>query len=136
MATPIPLCQPTQYPSTLALVAIPWVGTPHVCAPHTIPSTIVDFCGHAHTQFQQSPIFHLIVINFAPAHHILGPSLPNSTLLSNFLLSNSTPLLIFAHTHIHLLLIVINSASAQCLCATTIHPPPLFPPLHQSSVVS
>src|SRR5260370_5000622 len=131
MATPIPLCQPTQYPSTLALVAIPQVGTPH-----TIPSTIVDFCGHAHTQFQQSPIFHLIVINFAPAHHILGPSLPNSTLLSNFLLSNSTPLLIFAHTHIHLLLIVINSASAQCLCATTIHPPPVFPPLHHQSVVA
>src|SRR5260221_14523613 len=43
---------------------IPQVGTPHVCAPHTIPSTIVNFRGHAHTQFQQSPIFHLIVINF------------------------------------------------------------------------
>src|SRR5258708_24167875 len=57
---------------------IPWVGTPHVC-----------------TQFQQSPIFHLIVIDFAPAHHILGPSLPNSTLLSNFLLST------FHTTHMH-----------------------------------
>src|SRR5258706_5440716 len=66
---------------------IPWVGTPHVCTPHTVPLTIVDFCGHVHTQFQQSPIFHLIVIDFAPAHCILGPSLPNSTLLSNFLLS-------------------------------------------------
>src|SRR6266436_264385 len=91
MATPIPLCQPTQYPSTLAPVAIPWVGTPHVCTPHTVPSTIVDFCGHACTQFQQSPIFHLIVI---------------------------------------------NSASAQCLWATTIHPPPVFPPLHHRSVVA
>src|SRR5260221_3011603 len=61
---------------------IPQVGTPH-----TIPLTIVNFHGHMHTQFQQSPIFHLIVIDFVPAHHILGLSLPNSTLLSNFLLS-------------------------------------------------
>src|SRR5260370_8097167 len=96
MATPIPLCQPTQYPSTLALVAIPQVGTPH-----TIPSTIVDFCGHAHTQFQQSPIFHLIVIDFAPAHHILGPSLPSSTLLSNFLLLTFHTIVDFC-THTHL----------------------------------
>ncbi len=114
---------------------IPWVGTPHVCAPHTIPSTIVDFCGHACAQFQQSPIFHLIVIDFAPAHRILGPSPPNSTLLSNFY-RHSTPLSIFAHTHICLLLIVINSTSAQCLWATTIHPPPVFPPLHHRSVVA
>src|SRR5258705_1722661 len=96
MATPIPLCRPTQYPSTLALAAIPRVGTPHVCTPHTVPPTIVDFRGHMCTQFQQSPIFHLIVIDFAPAHHILGPSLPNSTLLSNFLLST------FHTTHTHL----------------------------------
>src|SRR5258705_11977902 len=95
MATPIPLCQPTQYPSTLALVAIPQVGTPH-----TIPSTIVDFCGHVHTRFQQSPIFHLIVIDFAPAHHILGLSLPNSTLLSNFLLLTFHTIVDFCtHTH-------------------------------------
>src|SRR5258708_11785975 len=86
---------------------IPWVGTPHVCAPHTVPSTIVDFHGHGCTRFQQSPIFHLIVIDFAPAHHILGPSPPNSTLLSNFY-QHSTPLSIFAHTHIHLLSIVID----------------------------
>src|SRR5258708_23732287 len=62
---------------------IPWVGTPHVC-----------------TRFQQSPIFHLIVIDFAPAHHILGPSLPNSTLLSNFLLSTFHTIVEF-HTHMH-----------------------------------
>src|SRR5260221_4932797 len=100
MATPIPLCRPTQYPSTLALAAIPQVGTPHVCAPHTVPLTIVNFCGHMHTQFQQSPIFHLIVIDFAPAHHILGPSLPNSTLLSNFLLSTFHTIVDFrTHTH-------------------------------------
>src|SRR5258708_39045110 len=129
MATPIPLCRPTQYPSTLALVAIPQVGTPHVCAPHTVPLTIVDFCGHVCTQFQQSPIFHLIVIDFAPAHHILGHSLPNSTFLSNFLLSTFHTIVDFC-THSHLLSIVINSASTQCLWATTIHPPPVSPPLH------
>src|SRR5258708_17581269 len=66
---------------------IPWVGTPHVCAPHTVPLTTVDFCGHA-------------------------------------------------HTCICLLSIVINSASTQCLWATTIHPPPVFPPLHHQSVVA
>src|SRR5258708_32332875 len=89
MSTPIPLHQPTQYPSTLALAAIPSFHglVHHMCAHHT-PShqpllTFVGMC----TQFQQSPIFHLIVIDFAPAHCILGPSLPNSTLLSNFLLS-------------------------------------------------
>src|SRR5258706_8871264 len=27
---------------------IPWVGTPHVCTPHTVPLTIVDFHGHTH----------------------------------------------------------------------------------------
>src|SRR5260221_8642 len=79
---------------------IPQVGTPHVCAPHTVPSTIVDFCGHVHTRFQQSPIFHLIVIDFAPAHHILGLSLPNSTLLSNFLLLTFHTIVDF-HTHTH-----------------------------------
>src|SRR5258708_3514980 len=89
----------------------------------------IDHCGQACTRFQQSPIFHLIVIDFAPAHRILGPSPPNSTLLSNFY-QHSTPLSIFAHMHIHLLSIVINSVSAQCLWATTIHPPPVFPPLH------
>ena len=77
----------------------------------------------------------MIVIDFAPAHHILGPSPPNSTLLSNFY-QHSTPLSIFAHMHIHLLSIVINSMSAQCLWATTIHPPPVFPPLHHQSVVA
>src|SRR5258708_13168813 len=52
------------------------------------------------TQFQQSPIFHLIVINFAPPHHILGLSLPNSTLLSNFLLSTFHTIVDFrTHTH-------------------------------------
>src|SRR5260221_960855 len=100
MATPIPLCRPTQYPSTLALAAIPRVGTPHVCAPHTVPLTIVDFCGHVCTQFQQSPIFHLIAINFVPAHHILGPPPPNSTLLSNFLLSTFHTIVDF-RTHMH-----------------------------------
>src|SRR5258708_11146728 len=49
---------------------------------------------------------------------------------------HSTPLLIFAHTCIHLLSIVINSASTQCLWATTIHPPPVFPPLHHRSVAA
>src|SRR5260221_12663672 len=32
----------------------------------------------------------------------------------------------FSHTH----------TSTQCLWATTIHPPPLFPPLHHQSVVA
>src|SRR5258708_26173573 len=102
---------------------IPWVGTPHVCTPHTIPSTIVDFCGHTHTQFQQSPIFHLIVIDFAPAHRILGPSPPNSTLLSNFY-QHSTPLSIFAHMHIHL------SQLSSTLCLPNPYGPPPFT-LHQ-----
>src|SRR5258708_21416575 len=124
MATPIPLCQPTQYPSTLALAALPRVGTPHVCTPHTIPSTIVDFCGHACTQFQQSPIFHLIVIDFAPAHHILGPSLPNSTLLSNFLLLTFHTIVDFC-TH----------TSTFCQLSSTLHLPNAYGPppstLHQ-----
>src|SRR5260221_3693144 len=113
---------------------IPRVGTPHVCAPHTVPLTIVDFCGHVCTQFQQSPIFHLIVINFVPAHHILGPPHPIPPFSATSFYQHSTPLLIFAHTCIHLLLIVINSTSAQCLWATTIHPPLVFPPLHHQSV--
>src|SRR5258708_1159129 len=78
---------------------IPQVGTPH-----TIPSTFVNFCGHMHTRFQQSPIFHLIVIDFVPAHCILGLSLPNSTpnstLLSNFLLLTFHTIVDFrTHTH-------------------------------------
>src|SRR5258708_9787448 len=79
---------------------IPQVGTPHVCAPHTVPLTIVNFHGHMHTRFQQSPIFHLIVIDFAPAHCILGLSLPNSTLLSNFLLLTFHTIVDFC-THMH-----------------------------------
>ena len=89
-----------------------------------------------HTQFQQSPIFHLIVIDFAPAHHILGPSPPNSTLLSNFY-QHSTPLSIFAHTHIHLLSIVIDSVSTQFLWATTINQLwPTLPMLYTHSAVA
>src|SRR5260221_7339453 len=91
---------------------IPQVGTPHVC-----------------TQFQQSPIFYLIVIDFAPAHHILGLSLPNSTLLSNFLLLTFHTIVDF-HTHMHLPFVNCHQLCTQCLWATTIHPPPVFPPLH------
>src|SRR5258707_13818021 len=115
MATPIPLCQPTQYPSTLALVAIPQVGTPH-----TIPSTIVDFCGHTHSRFQQSLIFHLIVIDFAPAHHILGPSLPNSTLLSNFLLLTFHTIVDFC-THMHLPFVDCHQWHADSTCTAFSH---------------
>src|SRR5258708_1765493 len=79
MATPIPLCQPTQYPSMLALVAI--------------------------------PSFHGLVHHMC-AHHTLSHR-PLSTFMG-------------MHTH----------ASAQCLWATTIHPPPVFPPLHHRSVVA
>src|SRR5258708_21956042 len=51
---------------------IPQVGTPHVCAPHTVPSTIVDFHGHTHTHppnaYGPPPstlhwFFHLFTIN-------------------------------------------------------------------------
>src|SRR5258708_33744105 len=37
---------------------IPWVGTPHVCTPHTVPSTIVNFHGHAHTCICPMPMGH------------------------------------------------------------------------------
>src|SRR5258708_24741613 len=63
-------------------------------------SSSTSYCDMC-TQFQQSPIFHLIVIDFVPAHHILGLSLPNSTLLSNFLLSTFHTIVDFC-THMHL----------------------------------
>src|SRR5258708_12124817 len=71
-----------------------------VCTTHC-PINHFDFHGHTCTRFQQSPIFHLIVIDFAPAHHILGLSLPNSTLLSNFHLSTFHTIVDFC-THMHL----------------------------------
>src|SRR5258705_8509796 len=57
---------------------------------------------------------------------------PSQQLLSTF----HTIVDFCTHTHIHLLSIVINSVSTQCLWATTIHPPPVFPPLHHRSVVA
>src|SRR5260221_3485270 len=74
------------------------------------------------TQFQKSPIFHLIVIDFAPAHHILGLSLPNSTLLSNFLLLTFHTIVDF-HTHMHLPFVDCHQL---CICPMPMghhHPP-------------
>src|SRR5258707_13966687 len=87
MATPIPLCQPTQYPSMLALAAI--------------------------------PSFHRLV------HHMCVHHTPSHRPLSTFM-GMCTP-----NFNNHL-----NSASTQCLWATTIHPPLVFPPLHHQSVVA
>src|SRR5258708_2074127 len=64
-----------------------------------------------------------------------GP-LPTQFHPSQQLLSTFHTIVNFAHMHIHLLSIVIDSVSAQCLWATTIHPPLVFPPLHHQSVVA
>src|SRR6266436_10100266 len=65
MATPIPLCQPTQYPSTLALVAIPSFHrlVHHMCVHHTLShQPLLTFMGmhtHASTFCQLSSTLHL-----------------------------------------------------------------------------
>src|SRR5258708_29794317 len=90
MATPIPLHQPTQYPSTLALVAIPSFHglVHHMRAPNfnnlsnfllSTFHTIVDFRTHTHPPNAYGPppstlhqFFHLFTINQ------LWPMLPMS----------------------------------------------------------
>jgi len=139
MATPIPLHQPAQCPSMLALVAIPSFHrlVHHMCAHHTPShwplSTFVGMCtpnfnNHPSSTWLSSTLHQPIIFWASPC--------PIPPFSATSFYQHSTPLLIFTHTHIHLLLIVINSTSAQCLWATTIHPPLVFPPLHHQSVAA
>ncbi len=138
MATPIPLHQPTQYPSTLALVAIPSFHrlVHHMCAHHTLShQPLLTFVGMHAPNFNNHPSSIWLSSTLHQPIIFWAPPCPIPPFSATSFYRHSTSLLIFAHTCICLLSIVINSASAQCLWATTIHPPPVFPPLHHQSVV-
>src|SRR5258707_14302079 len=69
MATPIPLLQPTQYPSTLALAAIPSFHrlVHHMCAHHTLShrplSTFVGMHTHTSTVMVRPPFFPFLSLS-------------------------------------------------------------------------
>src|SRR5258708_13568649 len=85
MATPIPLHQPTQYPSTLALVAVPSSHrlVHHMCAHHTLSHQPLWACMHPISTITHLPFdchrlctspsyFGPLPTQFHPSHPLLS----------------------------------------------------------------